>query len=236
MPEFVDQEFFLFSDRGGHHYEGHNFSNCQFINCIFSLTDDITKQSVARNITMTDCHICNGHLGAGILDDIVISGLSIDDSLVCWSPFFRHVVLRGNIGDLIINKWVTALDRSPIVQQPFDLKRESFYRDTDWALDISEACFHGFDLHGIPAQLVRIDSQTQGIVTQESALQIGWREKVKNIDSVWLYLIDEMLNEGEPDLILAAPKAAPLHEYKELLDSMNELKDLGVVLDSMVAH
>jgi hypothetical protein len=98
----------------------------------------------------------------------------------------------------------------------------------DWALDISEALFKEFDMHGVPARLVRRDPATQVIVTREKALQPGWRSKLDPSNTFWPFVIDLFLQDGEPDIVLVAPKGKRKKDYLSLLDGLNDLRQAGV--------
>jgi len=134
------------------------------------------------------------------------------------------------VGDLKINTITKGIGLSPVIQSAFDKDRERYYRHTDWALDISEARFTEFNVRGIPSQLILMDPSTQGVVTRESASREEWRTQVRSHNDLWIFVINEFLKDGSSDLVIAVPKDAPSREYRELLDSFNELKDLGVIV------
>lgn len=233
MHEFRGQEFVRVINREQSAVSDYRFINCQFAYCRFSLVDNISSISTVQNVEFLSCHNCNSDIGPSILENVRITDLSISESLICWSPFFRHVVFQGKIGRVILNSQYTCVDFDPDIQKQFDAKRATYYETVDWALDISEARFSDFSMRGVPARLVRIDPETQGIVTRESVLQEGWRDKVHPKDDLWLFIIDLFLEDGDEDLVLATPMGSPRKRYQPLLDSLNELKDLGVVLNSV---
>ncbi|WP_146119008.1 hypothetical protein [Blastopirellula marina] len=136
--------------------------------------------------------------------------------------------MKGAIGSIKVNSWVDVLDQSTKTQGPFDSARERFYREIDWALDIREGKFYNLELHGIPARLVRRDPETQFVVTRERALQPDWRAKLSAGNRHWPFVIDLFLSDGYPDIVLVAPKRKPKKKYLELLDGLNELRELGV--------
>jgi hypothetical protein len=232
MNEYYHSKFFRrYIDGAGDVFDGFRFEHCQFYNCVFSRTDIPVFRSAARNVQLIDCEISNCSIGPAILEDVVIDGLKTHGLPICWGTLFKNVVLRGELGNIKVNKWIDPTP-DPSCQRAFDEDRDNFYHQIDWAIDISEARFKDeFDMRGVPSRLVRFDAKTQGVVTRESALKEGWRERVRSRNDYWVYGIDLFLQEGDDDVVFAAPKAAPTQKFRDLLDSLNELKELGVVLN-----
>ena len=237
MNVIRNQQFFRARDYGcAYVWEDYRLENCEFHNCRFSTTKDITKRSIARNIELINCSAIDCDIDPAVLEDIYVKDLKVHEIFILWDPLFKHVTLEGKIGTLKINNQITCVDWDPEIQRDFDLAKEAYYKDLDWALNISKAEFTDeFDMRGIPARLVHIDPDTQGIVTRESVSQLGWRERVRqrSEDDLWVFAIDELINSGDEDLVLAAPRGASQKKFQPQLDSLNELKDLGVVLDSI---
>lgn len=234
MNVIRNQEFAGLNDYGtGRIVESIRLEHCYFHFCGFSTTQDVQSRSTARNMEIIDCAVSGSDVGPAILEDIHVDGLQIHEIFILWDPLFKHVTLEGKIGSVKINNVITSIDWDPQVQREFDLAREAYYQNLDWALDISRARFSDFSMRGVPARLVRIDPATQGIVTRKSALQDGWREQVRPADDLWIFMIDLFIEDGDADLVLAVPRNTQGRRYRELLDSLNELKDLGVVLNSI---
>jgi len=229
MTTFSSQEFDSLFDRGtGATFENYVFEGCTFNNCAISLTKDVSKRAIIRNVQLKQCTAINCGIGPAILEDVNVEGLKTNDLLILWGPLFKRVTLSGKIGKLKINTAVHHVDRSADVQSPFDSMRQEFYKSVDWALDIRDAEFQEFDLHGVPANLVHRDPNTQVVVTRSRALQDGWRDKLSLKNSYWPFVIDMFLEDEEPDIVLVAPKGKPKKKYLELLEGLNELKEAGV--------
>lgn len=209
-------------------FENTVFSNCVFDNSALSLTKSPQLRSTVRNVRLTACVSVNCGIGPALFDDVIIDGLETNDLLICWSPLFRHVTLKGKIGKIKVNIAAHFVDRSPEVQRPFDEARNQFYEIVDWALDISEAQFNEFDLHGVPARLVRRDCATQAIVTRDKALRPGWRDRLSSANKFWPMVIDMFLQQNEPDIILVAPKGKRKKDFTRLVEGLNELRQVGV--------
>lgn len=230
MRTFSSQEFRSFFDRGtGATFENLVFEHCTFDNCGLSMTKVLSKRALVRNVCLRQCAAVNCDIGPAVFENVTVDGLSTNDLLILWGPLFRRVTLTGNIGKIKINTAIHHVDRSVEVQAPFDLARKQFYESLDWALDIREAKFQDFDMHGVPASLVRRDPVSQVVVTRQRALQAGWRNRISQHNKHWPFVIDMFLEDDEPDIVLVAPKGESKKKYAELLDGLNELRHAGVV-------
>lgn len=229
MPEFVDQEFISVVDRGGLIAEDFSFQNCQFVNCGFSLTDDISQRSHIKSIRISDSHVCDGHLGPGVIENLTVDGLSTDDTTTCFGTLFRHVIFQGKIGKLSICPEAASWNLPVGVQPQFDEERIKFYSSTDWALDISEAHFDELDIVGIPANVIRIDPSRHFILKRNNALSAGWRNRVGPNSEYWVYVIDQFLNDRDMSTVLVVPECVSKKEQRARTDGLLELRDLGVV-------
>ncbi|QEG17355.1 hypothetical protein GmarT_32350 [Gimesia maris] len=138
--------------------------------------------------------------------------------------------MRGKIGQLKINIAAHHVDRSETTQLLFDFARAEFYSTNELAIDISEGIFQEFDMHGVPAKLVRRDPETQVVITRENAIRSNWRDKLSSWNDYWPFVIDLFLEDEEEDIILVAPKGKPKKQFTELLNGINELCEIGVAI------
>ena len=205
-----------------------NFERCEFTNCALSLTTDVNKRSMVRDILVKECSANGCTVGPAIFHNVTVETLRTNDLLIVWGALFSHVKLVGEIGKLKLNTYVHHVDRRPEIQKPFDDAREKFYASTDWALDISEARFREFEFRGIPARLVRRDPSSQVVVTRERAMRHGWRERLSASNTLWPFMIQLFLKDGDADMVLVAPLAAAKAKRDVLLAGLRELRELGV--------
>ncbi len=222
--------FKQFDQNSGALFEDLDFEECVFDNCALSLTKDNSLRSTVCNVRLVNCEARGCGIGPAIFQDVMVDGLKTNDLLILWAPLFRRVTLRGKIGKLKINVAAHYSDRSEETQRPFDKARLEFYSDSDWAIDISEGKFQEFDMHGVPARLVRRDPETQVVVTRENAIRPDWREKLSSWNDYWPFVIDLFLEDEEEDIVLVAPKGKPKKQFTESLNGINELCDIGVAL------
>lgn len=229
MIEYNDRIFHSLVDRGqALRLEDMSFDSCTFFNCSISRTKERDRRSTVRNVRLRNCEANACNVGPAILEDIEIDGLSTGDLLIIWAATFKHVTLRGDIGKIKINQQAHFVDRTAAVQQPFDDDRVKLYGSIDWALDISRARFAGFDARGIPARLFRIDPESQAVVTRARALQEGWREALSPSNTLWPFMIRQLLAAGDEDVVLVTPLNAPKQRRDDLLHGLQELRRLGV--------
>jgi hypothetical protein len=229
MNTYKNQNFRQFFDRDSRGlFQDIVFDECTFDNCALSLTKDAGLRSTVRNVRLNNCVSVSCGIGPAIFDELVVDGLDNNDLLIMRSPLFRHVTFKGKIGKLKIITAAHHVDRSPEFQSPFDVARASFYESLDWALDIKDAAFADFGMQGVPARLVRRDPETQVVVTREKALSTGWREKLSSTNTHWPFVIDLFLGDGEPDVVLVAPKGAKKQKFIKLREELQELRMAGV--------
>ena len=96
----------------------------------------------------------------------------------------------------------------PDVQQTFDESNAEYYRNVEWALDISQAEFEELCLRGFPVHLIRRDPETQIVMTREKALKGGWKH-LEFQENLLPGLIDLFLQREEPATLLIAPTTSP---------------------------
>jgi hypothetical protein len=229
MRSYENAEFQRLRDRGDHlTLEAMRFEKCAFTDCLLSLTNDISRRATLRNVHLKDCAANGCDIGPAIFEDCSIDGLATNDLLIVWGALFKHVTLAGDIGKLKFNKMVDPMATTQAVQNPFDDFRGDYYRNMDWALDITAAKFREFDVRGIPARLFRLDLESQAIVRRARALQPGWQERVSSWNKLWPFMIRLFLKDGDEDTVLVTPLNAPKAKRDELLRGLKELRDLGV--------
>ena len=231
MQTFENQEFHRLHDRdSGRLFVDMEFINCQFRSCFISRGDNPTLRSTARNMRFLRCEEKACTIGRAILEDILVDGLKTHGRFDTWGAVFKHVTLKGRIGNLKVSDFIVAADASPALRHKINLRFQAanaeYYRNVDWALDISQAEFEQADIRGVPGRLVRRDPETQVLVTRQKAEAGEW----KNLDlsrTYWATAIDVALREPHyTDMVLVAPKRDP--RFKELLNGLNLLRRAGV--------
>jgi len=231
MIEYVERQFINMIDDGGSSYDGVRFRRCIFDFCAISVNRDANKRTRARNIELIQCRTQrNSHTGPAVLENVMVDQLETRGLLILWDPLFRHVTLKGRIGEVKINPIVgTEVFQRPSMQIPFDRDKAEYYRVVDWALDISEGTFEDLTIEGVPSHLVRRNPKTQMVVKAEKAIQPGWRDKVIPGARSWVQAINLLVDEPRrPSEMVVAATAKGGRVSQEVLDGLQNLRDLGV--------
>jgi hypothetical protein len=223
---FENEQFTAFHDRGGNVYENLHFRKCTFISSSVSITYDPANRTTVRNVTLERCRVVGSSLRCAVVEDVLVDGLQTSDLHHAWGALFKHVTLRGKVGRLLVTELVGPHLLHTPLQEAFDRQREAYYRDVDWALDISEIEAVELALEGIPARLIRRDPETQAVVTRQAALSGEWRELRRVQETALGLMIQDMLGRGYDDTVLVAERRA--RDFKQVLAGIEELRAAGV--------
>jgi hypothetical protein len=226
MQVFEKQQFERFYDQdSGRTFSGIEFRKCSFLSSVISITRDPTLRSTVRDVKLLQCEQRGCALKGAVVEDVLVDGFKTNGLFQTWGAVFKHVTLRGKIERVMISPSVAPSVATQKQQRAFDEANAAYYATVDWALDISEAEFHEIDIRRVPARLIRRDTKTQVVVTRERAMEGRWRTlDLSKTD--WATWIDLFLKDGDPDLVLAAPKRD--RRYRDLLDGLTALRDAGV--------
>lgn len=236
---FEDGNFERFFEDGcGAVFSDMEFHRCRFINCDISITDVPELRSLVRNVKLFNCVYTGlAGLSAAIVEEVMVDGLKTNGLLQTWGMVFKHVTLNGRIGRIMISQAIGSVltgSAPQSVQHTFDEANAAYYSTVDWALDISQAEFEECDIRGIPSRLIRRDPETQVVVTREKAVQGRHRhldlyscvDRSSGTYWDWSSFIDLFLKDGDPDVVLVAPKRH--RRFHKLLDGLKLLRDVGV--------
>jgi hypothetical protein len=223
---FTNQEFQGFYDRNsGRVFQDLEFRKCRFVSSSLSITRNPRRRTTVRNVKLSQCEEIGCALNAAIVEDVIVDGLKTSDLFQSWGAVYKHVVLKGNIGRIMISPLVATGMAKPKEQAAFDQANAKYYETIDWALDISEGRFNECEIQRVPAKLIRRDPETQVVITREKALMGEWK-KLDLSKTYWATSIKFFLDRGDADLVLVAPKR--YSKYQDLLDGLKMLRDAGV--------
>lgn len=223
---FLNREFERFYDRNsGKTFQDLEFTRCRFLSCYLSITRNPKRRSTVKNVKLVQCEEIGCAIDTAVVEDVIIDGLKTSDLFQSWGAVYKHVVFKGNIGRIMISPFVATATATPKEQASFDKTNALYYEHVDWALDISEARFVECEIQRIPAKLVRRDPETQVVVTREKALLGEWK-KLDFSKTHWATSIEFLLDRGDQDAVLVAPKRHP--RYQDMLDGLKLLRDAGV--------
>jgi hypothetical protein len=226
MKLFQNQTFQRFRDSNSAAiFSDFEFRKCHFLSGLISMTLDPKLRSTVRNVKLISCENTGGSLGPAILEDVMVDGLKTHCLFQSWGAVFKHVTLKGKIGRMMFSPAVAPGVANRNQQQAFDDANAAYYTSVDWALDLREAEVEEMDIRRIPAHLIRRDPETQIVITRAKAARGEWRQ-LDLSKTYWRTAIQGFLNDGDPDLVLVAPKRSK--KFRDMLAGLKLLRDAGV--------
>jgi hypothetical protein len=227
MKRFVNETFSFIDDADSAAlFSDIECDKCHFEGCSISIARQPRLRTRIRNVKLFNCSQRGCTVFAGVFENCIVDGLDTKGVLVqTWGAVFKHVVLRGKIGEIMVSDRVDILGTRPGQQEAFDRANGEFYKGVDWALDISEAEVESLDLRGVPAKLVRRDPETQVVVTRETVLRVPWND-VKLNETLWKTTIRVFIDQGYSDTVLVAPKRD--QKFVRLVADLRTLQAAGV--------
>lgn len=227
MKTFKNEIFEGFRDRNSARvFADMEFIDCVFDDCFVSIADEVIKRSTIRNMRFTNCTVKGSGVKTGIIEDVIVDGLKTNGKLLqIWGAVFKNVVLKGKIDRLMLSPAVVLSDPESPVNKAFSMANAEYYNTVDWALDISQAEANELEIQGVPARLILRDAETQVVVTADKAIKNCF-DKFDYGDTHWKFSIQFMLNRGEKDIVLVAPKKNP--KFKILLAGLQMLRNAGI--------
>ena len=205
MKVFERRKFEGFDERDtGAIFDGYLFSRCEFDDCLVSMATRPELRATIRNCQLIRCVAHqNCTINSSVVEDCVVDGLHTKAGpLFLHGVVFKHVVIRGAIGRIII---APAIARGGGLDAAFLEANHAYYRDVDWALDLTMCNAAELELSMVPGHLVRRDPTTQILVTRDRALATDWRG-VDMAATAYDTAIGRMLDEGRESEVLVAPR------------------------------
>jgi hypothetical protein len=231
MRIIENKTFVQFNDRDSAAlFSDMEFRRCRFENCKISITRIPKRRSTIRNVNLVDCTVNAGSIGVAAVENVVVDGLKTLGLFQVFGAVFNRAVLRGKIDRLMIsndvlpNLAINAENRAEEIED-FRGANSEYYRQVDWALDISRGEFKELDIRGVPTQLIRRDPETQMIITRERAQQVDWKN-LKLRETLWRTWIHYFLESDETSTVLAAPKRHA--KFRNYLEDLRVLQKAGV--------
>lgn len=227
MNKIVGREFFALRTESEGKIENLELVDCVFDNCILASFDDIEGMPSVVDVILRNCVDVNSYIGPCYIKNVVVDNLRTADLLIIWGAIFSGVVLKGRLGKVKINSLMEAASYGTALQSSLDKKRDEFYRQSEWALDISKARPLCLEIEGVPSRLIIRDPETQIVVSKEKFFSSEHCKAVANLHEDVEFPLMEFLKSDDPEIILAAPTGRPKKNYQKILDSFAELHLLG---------
>jgi hypothetical protein len=136
----------------------------KFVGCVFGQQDDPGFGFVVRDVTATRCRTDNCSVEGVRFEDVTVDGLATRHQGL-GGCLFKHVTLRGKIGPVLTTPPASGIPEG--TRAAMKAAMIDYYKDVDWALDISAAEFSDADFYMVPGDLVRRDPETQFLLRRD---------------------------------------------------------------------
>jgi len=211
-------------------FSGGEYRACCFDNCSLAAAGPAGAYSYIGQCVLIRSRQLACGLSGVVLDEVLVDGLARLGRMPLFlsAVVFRHVTLRGRISMFKLNPTPQPLP-TPGQRESWIGAHLEFYRNVDWALDISRADFtFGPDLHYVPGQLIRRDEETQALVERD-ALQNALWQSLPWGGSALRVAVDWFLQDGpyQSTVLVAGRKTK---SFRQDLDALEMLRREGLAL------
>jgi hypothetical protein len=103
-----------------------------------------------------------------VFEDVTVDGLATNHQGL-GGCLFKHVTLKGKIGPILTTPPSHGIGEE--IRAAMTAAMVDYYKNVDWALDISEAEFSDGDFSMVPGDLVRRDPETQFLLRRDVITQ-----------------------------------------------------------------
>lgn len=143
-------------------YSNFELNGALFEHCTLAQFDR-PLETVVRDASLTSCKATGPCFVHGVkFENVTVRYFVADEAVDFAACVFRNVVLEGTVGPFITTRAHPSLGgerRAEISQLMVE-----YYREVDWAIDISRGAFVDATLPMVPGELVRRDPETQFLV------------------------------------------------------------------------
>lgn len=233
MKAFRDREFARLRDfESGAVFADMEFVRFRFMGCSVSDGLDHAKRSTVRNMRFIGCEEGAYTIGTAILEGVFVDDLKTHGRFDVWGAVFKHVTVRGRVGNLKISDYIPGVAGSAESAHKLNLRFQAanaeYYNNVDWALDISQAEFEECEIKGVPGQLIHRDPDTQVLIRRSKVLELeGELSRLDLSKTHWMTSLKSILTDRHHvDRVLVAPKRSK--KFKDLLEGLNLLRRAGI--------
>jgi hypothetical protein len=213
------------------------------------------RNATVSNVEFVDCAFWSVGFSDVIFEDCLIENLKTrlpgqtgarTMPVFFWGCLARHLTIRGTVGGFMWNpprtptkvKWSAGRPGIlPTGQVDFGesviSRAESFYKEVDWALDISQARFRSVPTFafGPPGELVLRDPTMQPLVTRQIADSIDWKALRDRI-GIWSVVLSNFQQRPWPKTTVLIPGlGGPKAKVERELAGLAYLSQSGMTLD-----
>jgi hypothetical protein len=237
MHTIVDQTFKSLSDGDGDWPAV--LGDVEFVRCTFTGisigqyvlgygTKYPAERKTLKGVVAKDCTAYGRGIAieTAVIDDVTVENLRVGNgALLIRGAVYRHVTIRGACGGLCLTELISIPDTKKRVER-FRAANAAFYRNVDWALDISKAEFEACVIDcELPVRLIRRDPETQVIVR---------RARLKETEAVWRSIHESLLVStlsatvqfGPDERVIVVPKR--YRYFAQEMKTLQLLREAGV--------
>jgi len=194
---------------------------CRFLGGVIAQYDDVQWGISVSEMDINDCRIDESVLHGVAFERVRVRNLRASRGLRFAACVFSEVSLSGRIPS-----FHTLPENSKLtldVQKSFANSAQEFYRQAEWALDISEAELSDSDLSYIPGHLIRRDPSRQVLVSR-AALTAADLNGLSDYASI---VVERTKLSPFESVVWAVPKR--IGKSQGRIKAIEELRDRGIV-------
>ena len=233
VTEFQGRTFTTLGEWSGRKIVGRAFDGCVFHSCYLGM-QGLAERPILRNIRLQGCQLLGRGgctLKGAIVEDVLVEDLKTDGLVQTWATVFKHVTLKGKIGELMFSSLFHPGEPTSKFQRAIEKANADYYATVDWALDIREAELEDIDCRGLPARLVRRNPETQMMLTRDRVL--ANQDAINAGGQYWAGLIKFFLGQDAnypyADAICVVPRKPPRGtDRNALTNGIEALRKAGV--------
>lgn|SRR5690554_1319486 len=221
--DYLNRKFeFIDLNSDNLHIQNLHFNNCKFEYCNIRSTDFPKNRGVIEDITMRNCSSVSSNLGNLVVKNCTFENLKTNGMVQIVGAVYERVKLIGKFNKMmLINEYNTP---NKNVKDQYTLANKAFYKQIDWAIDISKADFVELNLRGIPSDLVIRNEEFQAIIRKKN-IPSDWK-KLKFSSPVTKVVLDNIFYFNFDDYIFMACRRHP--NFKGILNDIELLRKNGI--------
>jgi hypothetical protein len=196
----------------------------RFVGCNTVTAVHSEDRPVFRDLRLRKVQALGSHLNASVLQNVELDGFKGDGfSMFVNGCEFENVVIRGDVGTLIIQRYLTGVDSETAEKYLGWLDKAD--ASDGWSLDISDAV-GALDIRGYPSRRIKTNPEIHAVLSREAAQTVDW-SLVDFGESYFRQVIDDLLEGNWEDVILIAnPKDRKA--FPSDMRVIDELRQRGV--------
>lgn len=207
-----------------------SFDSCIFDNCYIGKDSNIDNLECIKSVQFNNCKFIHTYICTCLLEGVVFENVSFMDYGRFMSTLFNRVIFKGKFNSFSIQRLALLGDKNAKQQMLINNYRENFYKNIDWAIDISQAKLSEFYCDSIPTNLIIRDPDTQFVISKNNfndldLLDVSFRKNFKYLTSI----LEDFLNGEQNEMIIAVPLSKPKSFKEPIINGLKELKAMTLI-------